>query len=156
MCWYLWEVCNVTQWQIAWTSWEKNALCLTVEMQQIECASVHNVNHLYVMVDRGHILIVHGPTLLYCTPLLLSVKKYRNVKIMLITGSQSPMWCFLCCPSVWLHTYEGVSFRKHFKNSTQLFCIFTAPAMQRQVWGTRTQSEALGTRSNRLVLELPG
>ncbi len=39
---------------------EKCVVCLSLELQQTECALVHDVNDLYVMADRGHILIIYG------------------------------------------------------------------------------------------------
>ncbi len=35
--------------------------CVSLELKQIECALKHDANALYVMADRWHILIVHGP-----------------------------------------------------------------------------------------------
>ncbi len=48
-------------------------MCLSLELQQTECALKHNVNNHYVRVDRGHILIVHGLISSYHTPLLFLV-----------------------------------------------------------------------------------
>ncbi len=48
---------------------EKSVTCLSLELQQIECALKHDANDIYVMVDCGHILIVHCLILSYRTHL---------------------------------------------------------------------------------------
>ncbi len=45
---------------------------LSLELQQIDCALTHDVNDLYVMADRGHVLIVRGLMSSYHTPLELT------------------------------------------------------------------------------------
>ncbi len=35
-------------------------VCLSLEMQQTECAQTHDANSLYVTADHGHILIIRG------------------------------------------------------------------------------------------------
>ncbi len=47
---------------------KKFVACLSLELQQIECALRHDANHLYVMADLGHIVIVHCLLSSYCTP----------------------------------------------------------------------------------------
>ncbi len=51
------------------TKWCDCVLCLSLELQQIEYALMHNVNDLYVTADRGHSnhswsnnVISHTPT----------------------------------------------------------------------------------------------
>ncbi len=48
---------------------EKCIMCLSLELQQTECALMHSVNSLYVTANRGRILFVHG-LISYRTPLL--------------------------------------------------------------------------------------
>ncbi len=33
---------------------------LSLELQQTECALTHDVNDLYIMADRGHVLVIHS------------------------------------------------------------------------------------------------
>ncbi len=49
---------------------EKCIVCLSLELQQIECVMTYDANKLYVTADRGHILIVHGLISSYHTPLI--------------------------------------------------------------------------------------
>ncbi len=51
---------------------EKCVESLSRELQQIECALTHNVNHLYVPADCGHILIIYRLMSSYRTPLFWS------------------------------------------------------------------------------------
>ncbi len=59
----------------------KMLLCLSVDLQQIECALTHNVNDLYVTVDHRHILIVHGLIPSFRTPLILLCRYYYLLQI---------------------------------------------------------------------------
>ncbi len=54
---------------------EKCVVCLSLELQQIESALTHDVNNLYVMADRGYILIVHSLISSYGTLLLWRAKE---------------------------------------------------------------------------------
>ncbi len=61
LCVYSWEARNGTQVAKSLIGLrEKRVVCLSVELQQIECALMHDANELYVTADRGHILIVRG------------------------------------------------------------------------------------------------
>ncbi len=44
-------------------------LCLSLELQQVECTLMDDVNNLYVKVDHGHILIIRGLLSSHCTTL---------------------------------------------------------------------------------------
>ncbi len=46
-------------------------VCLSLELQQIECVLMHDANNLYVTEDRGHIPIIHGLNSSYGTPLFV-------------------------------------------------------------------------------------
>ncbi len=46
----------------------KCVVCLSLELQQIECALTHDVNDLYVTTDHGYIVIVYGVISSYRTP----------------------------------------------------------------------------------------
>ncbi len=45
-----------TEWSRKWCDF---IVCLSLELQLIECTLMHDANDLYVKVDHGHILIVH-------------------------------------------------------------------------------------------------
>ncbi len=62
---------------------EKCVVCLSLELQQTECALTHDVDDLYVRVDHGHILIVHGLMSSYRTPLIeaLDFSLFQSVKM---------------------------------------------------------------------------
>ncbi len=54
---------------------EKCVVCLSLELQQIECALTNDANDLYVTADRGHILIVHGLLSSYRTSLFTPAQR---------------------------------------------------------------------------------
>ncbi len=47
---------------------EECVVCLSLELQHIECALTHDVNDLYVTADRGHILIVQSNIVILHSP----------------------------------------------------------------------------------------
>ncbi len=54
-------------------------VCLSVEVKWMECALMHDDNDLCVIVDHGHILIIHGLIPSYHTPLLPHLQNmYRS------------------------------------------------------------------------------
>ncbi len=55
---------------------EKCIVCLSLELQQIECALTHSIYDLYVKADRGHILIAYDLISSYQTPLLVPHSRF--------------------------------------------------------------------------------
>ncbi len=53
---------------------------LSVELQQIECTLMDDLNNLYVNADRGHILIFLDLLSSYCTPLLYCNAAFKSRK----------------------------------------------------------------------------
>ncbi len=60
---------------------EESVGCLSLELQQIECPLMHDVNDLYVTANCGHILIVHGLILSNCILLW-----YRSTLLAFVNG----------------------------------------------------------------------
>ncbi len=72
---------------------EEHVVCLSLELQQTECALMHDVNDLYEMGVSGHILIVDGLISSYPTPLTetektLQRKRRVNIRQRSFKGSE--------------------------------------------------------------------
>ncbi len=76
-------------------------MCLSLELQQTECALMHNVNNLYVTADRGHTLIVYLLIWSYCTclpsthPVFCSLWTGSKTNWVLLQRSSSDRVCVI-------------------------------------------------------------